>query len=282
VGTTDVRRRAFTLGAGLASVGLGASWLGLDSGASGAPRSGPPALRAGVLGGVEEEVLRFVAAQSPSLGLSVERFGQARELRRALLAGKLAFGSFENALELENAPENSQHQLVSAGAAVTLPLGFYSRRLRRLSELVPGSRVLLPEEPNEQGRALLVLYHYGLVGFAEELGPFARLKDVTANKRQLELVPLPGNALPERLERDDLVALSYQQAAQLGLAPARNALALEDGFSPFAQVLTVRRETEVQHLARPAWREQLLAAYRAPVVKDFILQRFEDSVRRAW
>ena len=281
-GTTEVRRRAFALGATLASVGLGASWLGLDSGASGAPRSGPAALRAGVLGGVEEEVLRFVAAQNPSLYLSIERFAHAGELRRALLAGNLELGSFENALELESAPENSQHELVSAGAAVTLPLGFYSRRLRQLSSLGPGSRVLLSEEPNEQGRALLVLYHYGLLGFAEELGPFARLKDVTSNKRQLELVPLPGDALPGRLDGDDLVALSYQQAAHLGLAPARNALALEDGFSPFAQVLTVRRETKTQHSTGPAWLEQLLAAYRAPVVKDFILRRFEDSVRRAW
>lgn len=279
-GTTDVQRRGFALGATLASVGLGASWLGLglEAGASGAPASGPALLRAGVLGGVEEEVLRFVAAQNPTLYLSVERFARPSDVRRALEARELGFGSFENALELENARENSRHQLVSAGAVVTLPLGFYSRRLRRLSELVPGSRVVLSEDPNEQGRALLVLYHYGLVGFAEELGPFARLKDVTSNKRHLELVPLPDNALPGRLERDDLIALRYQQAAPLGLAPARNALALEDGFSPFAQVLTIRRETQ----GGPAWLEPLLAAYRAPIVKDFILRRFEDSVRRAW
>jgi ABC-type metal ion transport system substrate-binding protein len=239
-------------------------------------------LRAGVLGGVEEEVLRFVAAQNPSLYLSVERFARPSDVRRALMAGELGFGSFENALELDSAPENSQHQLVSAGASVTLPLGFYSRKLRRLSDLQPNSRVLISQNPNQQGRALLVLYHYGLLGFAEELGPFARLRDITVNKRELELVPLPDDVLPEGIERGDLVALSYEQAARLELAPARNALALEDGFSPFAQVLTVRREAETQTSARAAWLVPLLAAYRAPAVKEFILRRFEDSVRRAW
>jgi D-methionine transport system substrate-binding protein len=282
VGTTDVRRRAFTIATALASVGLGATWLTLDAGASSAPASGPAALRVGVLGGVEEEVLRFVAGQNPTLGLSIERFARASDVRRALMAGELAFGSFENALELANAAENGFSALVSAGTTVTLPLGLYSRRLRRLSELGPGSRVIVSEDPNEQGRALLVLYHYGLVGFAEELGPHARLKDVTSNQRQLELVPLPDNALAGRLETDDLVALSYRQAAQLGLAPARNGLALEDGFSPFAQVLTVRRETETRHPAGPDWIGRVLAAYHAPAVKDFILRRFEDSVRRAW
>ncbi len=126
-----------------------------------------------MLGGVEAELLRFVAANNPSLRLSVEVFERASDLRRALLARKLEVGSFENAVELESAAENQQRLLVSAGALVSLPLGFYSKKLRRLSDLGPGSRVLLPEEPSEQGRALLVLYHYGLVGFAEELGPSA-------------------------------------------------------------------------------------------------------------
>ena len=283
-GTTDVQRRGFALGATLATVGLGASWLGLglEAGANGAPASGPALLRAGVLGGVEEEVLRFVAAQNPTLYLSVERFARPSDVRRALKAGELCFGSFENALELEKAAENSEHQLVSAGPSVTLPLGFYSRKLRRLSDLRPNSRVLVSQDPDQQGRALLVLYHYGLLGFAEEKGPFARLEDVTANKRELQLVPLPDDALPEGIERGELVALSYLQAARLELLPARNALALEDGFSPFAQVLTVRRDAETQKPARAAWLAPLLAAYRAPAVKEFILRRFEDSVRRAW
>jgi ABC-type metal ion transport system substrate-binding protein len=253
--------------------------LGLDVGADDVPAPGPAALRAGVLGGVEEEVLSFVAAQNPSLGLSVQVFGHAQELRRALRAGQLLLGSFETALDLTNSAENADQQLVSAGASVTLPLGFYSRKLQKLGDLLPGSRVLLPDEPNEQGRALLVLYHYGLVGFAEELGPFARLHDVTSNQRKLELVPVSSEALSQGVEGEALVALGYARAARLGLAPARDALALEDGFSPFAQVLTVRREAQTK---RAGWLERLLAAYRAPIVKDFILRRFEDSVRRAW
>ena len=206
-------------------------------------------------------------------------FGRARELRRALRAGELSLGSFETALQVDDSAENSDHQLVSAGTSVTLPLGFYSRKLRRLSDLGKGSRVVVSADPYEQGRALLVLYHYGLIGFVQELGPLARLPDVTTNARELELVAVPNDALASQLGDHDLVALTYERAGQLGLAPARNALALEDGFSPFAQVLTVRRAAQRDHAA---WLERLLAAYRAPAVKAFILRRFEDSVRRAW
>jgi D-methionine transport system substrate-binding protein len=155
----------------------------------------------------------------------------------------------------------------------------YSRQLRGLSQLGPGSRVALSSEPDAQGRALLVLYHYGLIGFDEALGPRARLADVKMNPRELTLEAVPGVALAERFARGDLVALSYPAARQLGLAPARQALAMEDGFSPFAQVLTVRRADQ---LAKPAWLKRLLTAYHSREVQDFIRTRFEDSVRRAW
>lgn len=73
------------------------------------------------------------------------------------------------------------------------------------------------------------------------------------------------------------VALSYGAAARVGLAPARSALAMEDGFSPCAQIFTVPKVERSS-----PWLAQLLRAYRASAVKSFILRRFEDSVRRAW
>ena len=255
------------------------SWFGLGVGASGALAPGPAPLRAGVLGGVEEEVLRFVASTTPALGLDVVVLPNADAIRAALRAGTLALGSFETALDLANPQTNPGAALSCAGLSVTLPLGFYSKTLRSLSQLVHGSRVLLAAEPAEQARAMLVLYHYGLIGFDEALGPRVRLGDVTANPRGLELVPLPRAVRMQQARDDDLLALDYQSAILLALAPARNALAMEDGFSPFAQVVTVRDEDRRQ---RPAWLERFLLAYHTPAVKQFILRRFEDSVRRAW
>ena len=138
---------------------------------------------------------------------------------------------------------------------------------------------MVARAPSAQGRALLVLYHYGLVGFDEALGPAVRLGDVQNSPRQVEVVAASEAALAAELARGSLVALEYASAQRLGLAPARDALAMEDGFSPFAQVLTVRR---ADLAAQPAWLTRLSSAYRSAAVKDFILRHFQDSVRRAW
>ena len=129
--TTDVQRRSFVLGTTLAASEVAASWLGFGAGACGAPASGPALLRAGTLGGVEEEVLRFVAASTPALGLKVVRLGAAREIRAALCARKLHIGSFETGPDLADPSVNPSGKLVSAGQGVTLPLAFYSRKLAR-------------------------------------------------------------------------------------------------------------------------------------------------------
>jgi YaeC family lipoprotein len=224
-------------------------------------------------------VLRFVAESAPELGLEVVRLATAPAIRAALRERELSVGSFETGPELLDAALNPSGKLVSAGQSVTLPLAFYSRKLRSLSELGPGSRVALPDHGDEQGRALLVLYHYGLLLFDEGLGPRVRLGDVRANPRRLELVTRARSQLARELDDSALVGLGYDGATALGLAPAREALALEDGFSPFAQVLTVRREDRD---ARAGWLERFVRAYRAPAVKEFILRRYQDSVRRAW
>jgi D-methionine transport system substrate-binding protein len=251
------------------------SSLGLGGGACQASPPGREPLRAGVLGGPEEDVLRFVAQSAPELGLFVERLASASELRRALVARELSFGSFETAQELASAPERGK--LAGAAASLTLPFGLYSKKLRALSELSERARVALPSDALAQGRALLVLYHYGLVGFDEALGPAATLADVKQNPRGLQLVPTSLAELGRRLDVDELVALPFAVAGQLGLAPARRALAMEDGFSPCSQILTLRRGDE-----QAPWFSRVLAAYRTSAVKDFILHRFEDSVRRAW
>jgi ABC-type metal ion transport system substrate-binding protein len=270
-----MNRRTLLASTTLAGFSLGATCFGLGVGACKAPASGREPLRAGVLGGPEEEVLQFVAQSSPELGLSVVRRASATELRRALVAGELSFGSFETVQELSSAPESGK--LLGAAPSLTLPYGFYSRKLRSLSELSARAHVAIPNGVLEQGRALLVLYHYGLVGFDEALGPNAKLADVKQNPRGLQLVPTPETELGPRLEADELVALPFGAAARLKLQPARNALAMEDGYSPCSQILTVRRGDE-----QAPWFSRVLAAYRTSAVKSFILSRFEDSVRRAW
>jgi D-methionine transport system substrate-binding protein len=230
----------------------------------------------GVLGGPEQEVLDFVRARNPNLKLRVVRYEDPQRLRAAVKAREIAAASFETHVALNQT--NPDPELGSAGPMLTLPLGFYSRRVKALDGVVVGSVVAISADAEAQTRALLVLANSGLITVPEVERPL-RPADVLGNPHRLELRVLPSTELPRALEEGSLVALDYASAARLGLAPARHAILREDGFTPFAQVLTARR---ADLDTSPAWLTSLLAAYRTPAVKTFILEHFEDSVRRPW
>lgn len=234
------------------------------------------ALVVGVLGGPEQEVLDFVSSQNPKLALRVVRYDDPQRLRRAVKEREVAAASFETHVTLNQTSPDPE--LGSAGTTITLPLGFYSKRIKTLEQLTVGSVVAIPVDPEPQSRALHVLVSAGVVGIAQEPERALRLADVQ-NPHRLQLRALPSAQLPRALEEGSLVGLDFGAAARLGLAPARHAIFREDGFSPFAQVLTVRRADAA---VSPPWLTELVAAYRAPAVKSFILEHFEDSVRRPW
>jgi D-methionine transport system substrate-binding protein len=236
-------------------------------------------LRVGVVDGPEAEVLELVKKRHPELGLELVRYERPELINPALASGELHAASFQDAVSFE--AERARKGLPLSGAAltVTLPLGFYSKVIRHLEDLDRRSKVVLSNEPNAQARALLVLYHYGLVGFARDPAPDFRIEEISKNPRELVFEVAPRSGLALALDDAALVALEYSDATLAKLSPARHALALEDSHSPFASVLVVRTRDREE---RAPWLDGLLSAYREREVKEFILQNFADSVRRPW
>jgi D-methionine transport system substrate-binding protein len=174
---------------------------------------------------------------------------------------------------------NTGAALVSAGETVTKPLGFYAARGTTPAEFVAGTTVLLPAEKLAQARALLLLYSSGYVTFTRDADTNLTLREVRGNPKELTFTALSGLERSKAVQAPNtaLVALEYDEAAALGLQPARDAKLMEDGFSPFANVLAVRDLD-----AKAPWVGALVNAYRETEVKSFILRTYKDSVRRPW
>ncbi len=274
--SSPLRRWVFAAYAALLAVA--GVWL-LATRSPAAEASAPPGVRIGVLGGPESVVLELVKTKHPELGLELVPYDDPARINEDVARGTLDAASFQDGVSLESDIARRGLPLAQVAVTVTLPLGLYSKSLRRLDELKPGSRVALSTDPVAQARALLVLYHYGLIGIARDPAPDLRISDVTKNPRELSLQAVPPQRLTSELASSALVALEYADATSEKLEPARHALGLEDAFTPFAQVLTVRVSDRA---APPPWLPALLSAYREREVKELILRRFDDSVRRPW
>jgi len=254
---------------------LGLALLGIGFGANlcAAP------VRIAASEGPQAEILELVSqigARDGRLALEVVPMRDAARAHDALLAGQLDASSTEDGIAVASRVAKGERISV-ATQTVTLPMGLYSRKLHALRELPQGATVALPLAAHERARALILLQNYGLIELRDDAGTQAKLSDVTRNRRSLRLVALSPARLAAALPKAELVVLGFEAAAQLGLAPARDSIGIEDGRSPYAKVLSVRSED-----SKAPWLNDFLAIYRSPEVQRFILTRYQDSVRRPW
>lgn len=264
----------------LTALGLAFGW---------APFAEPRQPRVLAAPGPEAEIATFIRDQHPELGLHIAQAGvekpgsiakpRGSDYFAALTTGEADVISAGNQVTLAARLDETATELVAVASTVTTPIAIYSRR-GAASRLGEGAHLVLPSEPQSQSRVLLLLFSSGFVTFDRDPGTDLRLENVTGNPKHLTFSVAPAVArlaLAQTSGDARLVTLEYPEAAALGLQPARDAQLMEDAFSPFANVLVVRRDD----VGAP-WLTALLDAYRTPQVKAFILHHFNDSVRRPW
>ena len=99
-----------------------------------------------------------------------------------------------------------------------------------------GITIAVPNDPTNEGRALLLLQAYGLITVAENAGITATVADITENPLNIEFVEVEAALVPNALPDVDYAAINgnYALAAEL---PA--ALLYENAASPYVNVVSV-------------------------------------------
>jgi YaeC family lipoprotein len=236
-------------------------------------------VRVGVTGGPQAEIMQQVKkiAAGRDLLLEIVPYSKGESINRALAAGRIDAASFQDGVALAAEIKGRGYPLSAAALTVTLPMGLYSRKVRTLNELAHGAVVAIPRNRLAAARALILLHNYGLIQFRGEPGLRATVRDIARNPRQLRFIELPADQLPGSLDRVSIAAINYPEAAKSGLYPARDAIGMEDGRTPYAGVLAIRSIDGQQ-----PWLAGLVSAYHSDEIKKHILARYQDSVRRPW
>ena len=99
-----------------------------------------------------------------------------------------------------------------------------------------GITIAVPNDPTNEGRALLLLQAYGLITVDENAGITATVADITENPLNIEFVEVEAALVPNALPDVDYAIINgnYALAAEL---PA--ALLYENAESPYVNVISV-------------------------------------------
>jgi D-methionine transport system substrate-binding protein len=257
----------------------GALILTLTQGLFAAPRressSGSKVLKVGATPVPHAELLNLVKADLAAQGITLEvvEFTDYVTPNLALDAGDIDANYFQHIPYLESFSRERGLSLSSVFGVHVEPLGLYSSSITRIEDLKNGATIAIPNDPTNEGRALLLLQANGLI----TLGPNAGLEgtpvDITGNPRNFRFVELEAPQLPRSLRDVDAAVINGNYALEADLNPVRDALLLEGAESPYVNIVVVKKGNEndprIQALER---------ALRSQKVKDYILNTYNGGV----
>lgn len=236
-------------------------------------------IKVGVTAGPHAQVLEKVKAEAEKQGLKIDivEFSDYVQPNEALSQKDLDINVYQHQPFLEKAMADRQYKFAAIGKSIILPMGIYSKKVKSLADLQPGATIAIPNDPSNGGRALLLLEKAGIIKLNAGAGVHATAHDVAENPKNFKIVEIEAAQTPRSMEDIDLVAVNTNYALPAGLVPAKDALLVEDGNSPYANLIVVRAEDK----DNPTY-QKFVKIYQLEAVKQFVLEHFKGSILPAW
>lgn len=203
-------------------------------------------LKVGIVGGPQTAILHVaqrVAKEKYGLNIKLVIFDDYQLPNEALNNGDIDANIFQHVPFLNAQIKTHGYHLASIGKTFVYPFGFYSHRISKLSQLKNGAVVAIPNDPSNEGRALLLLQKAGLIHLKTGAGLFGTPRDIVDNPKNLKFRVLDAAQLPRVLKDVDLVGLTNDYVKDAGLIP-QDALLKEGADSPYANVIVVRSKNK--------------------------------------
>ncbi len=125
--------------------------------------------------------------------------------------------------------------------------------------------IAVPNDPTNEGRALLLLQSQGILTLKEGSGLEATKSDIESSVVDIELVEVEAALVPEIRQDVDYAIINNNFALQAGLNPVEDSLLIESADSPYVNVVSVKEGNENSDEAKA-----LAAALQSQKVVDFI------------
>ena len=141
-----------------------------------------------------------------------------------------------------------------------------------VSALADGLTIAIPNDPTNEGRALLLLQANGLITLKEDAGITATVLDIAENPLGLSFYEAEAAMLPNLLADVDYAIINNNYALDAGLNPVEKGLLIESAESPYVNVVCVNAGNEDKPETKA-----LVAAVTSQKVVDFINEKYAGA-----
>ena len=215
-------------------------------------------------------VVDDLAAQG--ITLEIKEFTDYVTPNDAVEYGEIDANYFQHIPYLESFNTEHGYHLVNAGGIHVEPIALYSSKYSSLSDLPNGAVIAIPNDPTNEGRALLLLQSAGLIKLRADAGLEAIPLDITENPKNFKFSEIEAATLPRVLSDVDAAIINGNYAIPAGLEATRDGLFVEGADSPYVNVIAVKEGNE----NNPAIKA-LIEALKSDEVAAFVAEKYKNG-----
>lgn len=249
---------------------------------SGNKRNDPNYIKVGVQSGPEyalAEAAKQVAKERFDLEVELVQFNDYVLPNESLHQGDIDANVFQNRPYLDVQTKQRGYKFAVLGNTFVYPLAGYSRKIKDVSALKDGGTIIIPNDPTNGGRALLLLQKAGLLTLKEGVGLLPTVNDITGNPKKLKILELEAPQLPRAIDDQnvDIAIINNTFATPAGLIANRDGLFVEDKESPYVNIVVSREDNKEEEKIK-----RFVQAYQSDEVAQAAEREFKGSAVKGW
>lgn len=220
------------------------------------------------------EFLKLVKDDLKKQGVDLEivQFNDYILPNKALADKSIDANFFQHVPYMEDFAKRNNIPLVSVGNVHLEPMALYSKKIKNIKDLKPNDTLIIPNDPTNGGRALILLDKAGIIKLKDNKKLDSTTKDIASNPKKIKIVTLSNEQIAPRLVEVAGAIINSNFAINAGVT--KNEIILqEDKNSPYANVVTVLKGNENDPRI-----QKLMKALQSEKIKKYIEEKYEGRI----
>ncbi|MCH4248732.1 MAG: MetQ/NlpA family ABC transporter substrate-binding protein [Acinetobacter populi] len=153
------------------------------------------------------DLLQSVADDVKAQGIDVKlvEFSDWNAPNTAVQNGDIDANFFQNGIFLQNAIDQTGYALHSFSAGTGSHVGLYSKKYKSLDQLPQNAQVVIPSDPVNLARALILLHRANLIQLKDIENKLSTIQDIVNNPKNFKFLEVEGPQTARAYNEADLI-----------------------------------------------------------------------------
>ncbi|WRP05672.1 MetQ/NlpA family ABC transporter substrate-binding protein [Rossellomorea aquimaris] len=221
-------------------------------------------------------IWEYMKEKAAKEGIEIEivEFADYVRPNQALADGDIDLNAFQTISYFDSFVEEHNLDLVPIGTTIIAPMGIYSEKYKSVEDLPKGSKVAVPQEATNLGRALLLLEEAGLIELKEGFDQSQGLEAIKENPKNLEFTPVVAAQTPRVLPDVAASIINNGVAVEAGFVPVDDSIYIEGAESkPFINIIAAQEKEKDNKTYK-----KIVELYQEDDVAEHIKKTYKDSL----